>query len=93
MLPAWMTMSDNATLTLSLSPELKERLGSLAEKTKRTSSYLAREAIADYVDRELRILEGVQRGLDDMRAGRVVPHSEVMRRVGQTIEKASKNGG
>jgi predicted transcriptional regulator len=51
-------MSDTGILTLNLSPELKERLGSLAEKTKRTPSFLVGEAIADYVDRELRIREG-----------------------------------
>jgi predicted transcriptional regulator len=86
-------MSDRGTLTLRLSPELKERLGSLAQRTNRTRSFLASEAIADYVDRELRILEGVQRGLDDMRAGRVVSHAEAMQRVRRTIVKASKNAG
>jgi predicted transcriptional regulator len=85
-------MSDSAILTLPLSSELKERLGSLAQQTNRTRSILAGEAIADYVDRELRILEGVQRGSDDMQAGRVVPHDNAMWRVCRTIEKASKNG-
>lgn len=82
-------MSDSATLTLRLPATLKERLGVLAEKTRRTRSFLAGEALADYVERELAIIEGIQQGLDDMRAGRVVPHEDAMRRIRQTIEKAA----
>jgi predicted transcriptional regulator len=86
------SMSRSATLTLRSSPELKERLGSFAQRTNRTRSFLASESITDNVVRELRVLEGVQKGLDDMQAGRVVPHAEAMRRVRRIFEKASKNG-
>jgi predicted transcriptional regulator len=40
-----------------------------------------REAIADFVDRELEIVEGIQRGLEDMKADRVTPHKSAMRRL------------
>jgi predicted transcriptional regulator len=83
-------MTDSATLTLRLPAELKDRLGVLAAKTRRTRSFLAGEALADYVERELAIIEGIQRGLDDVRAGRVVPHDEAMRRIRKTIEEAAK---
>ncbi|MDX6750747.1 CopG family ribbon-helix-helix protein [Geminicoccaceae bacterium 1502E] len=83
-------MSDNATLTLRLPAELKERLGLLAEKTRRTRSFLAGEALADYVERELAIVESIQRGLDDMEAGRVVPHDEAMRQLRDNIDAAAK---
>ena len=77
-----------ATLTVRLSAELKDRLGELAERTRRTRSYLAGEAIAGYVARELQIVAGIERGLDDMKAGRVVPHEEVMADIDATIKKA-----
>ncbi len=51
---------------------VKKRLGRLAEHTKRTKSYLAGEAIASFVERELAIVEGIKRGLEDMHAGRLV---------------------
>jgi predicted transcriptional regulator len=82
-------MSDSATLTLRLPAALKDRLGVLAEKTRRTRSFLAGEALADYVERELAIIEGIQKGLDDMRAGRVVPHDEAMRRIRRTIGRGT----
>lgn len=83
-------MSDSATLTLRLPVELKEQLGVLAGKTKRTRSFLAGEAIAAYLERELRIVEAVQKGLDDMQAGRVVSHDDAMRRIRKTIKRAAK---
>ena len=79
---------DTTTLTVRLPAELKEKLDALAESTQRTKSFLAAEAIADYVARETEIIAGVERGLEDMRAGRVVPHEEAMRRIRATIERA-----
>jgi predicted transcriptional regulator len=57
--------------------ETKDRLAVLAYRTRRTSSFLAAEAIADYVARELAIVEGVEQGRDDIRAGRFSSHAEV----------------
>ncbi len=52
---------------------------------------LAAEAVESYVNRELRIIEGIQRGLADMEAGRVTPHKEAMDRIDAAIEAASNN--
>lgn len=81
---------DTTTLTVRLSPKLKEQLGQLAERTQRTKSFLAGEAIADYVARELAIIEKINAGLEDMRAGRVVPHEQVMEEIRGIIEAAAK---
>jgi predicted transcriptional regulator len=83
-------MSQSTTLTVRLSPQTKKQLGRLAEHTKRTKSYLASEAIANFVERELAIVEGIKRGLDDMHAGRVVPHKTAMRRLRKTVDRVSK---
>ena len=78
---------NSTTLTVRLPPELKERLGELAERTQRTKSFLAGEAIASYVARELEIIAGIQQGVEDVRSGRVVPHDEAMRRIRSTIAR------
>ena len=80
----------STTLTVRLTPELKERLSALAKRTQRTKSFLAGEAIASYVAREAAIIEGVEQGLDDMHAGRVVPHEEVKRRIHDVLEAAKR---
>jgi predicted transcriptional regulator len=83
-------MSSSTTLTVRVSPQVKKRLGRLAAHTKRTKSYLAGEAISDFVDRELAIVEGIERGLEDMHAGRVVPHKTAMRRLRATVTRVAK---
>jgi predicted transcriptional regulator len=83
-------MSSSTTLTVRVSPQVKKRLGRLAAHTKRTRSYLAGEAISDFVDRELAIVEGIERGLEDMHAGRVVSHKTAMRRLRATVTRVAK---
>jgi predicted transcriptional regulator len=84
-------MSASTTMTIRVTPALKEKLGRLAQDTRRTRSYLAAEAVEAYVNRELQIIEGIQRGLADMKAGRVTPHDEAMARIDAAIAAASHN--
>jgi len=84
-------MSGSTTLTVRLSPQTKKRLGRLAAHTRRTKSYLAGEAITNFVEQELAIVEGIKRGLDDMQAGRVVPHKTAMRRLRATVRRGAKD--
>lgn len=84
-------MSASTTMTIRVTPALKEKLGRLAQDTRRTRSYLAAEAVEAYVNRELQIIEGIQRGLADMKAGRVTPHDEAMAQIDAAIAAASHN--
>ena len=81
-------MSDSGTLTVRLSNDMKSKLATLADHTHRTRSFLAAEAIAAYVERELAIVEGIERGRADMRAGQVTPHDEVARETRAIVEAA-----
>jgi predicted transcriptional regulator len=78
------------TMTVRLSSETKAKLTELAEHTRRTKSFLAGEAITDYVERELAIVAAIKRGLADMEAGRVTPHKEVMAELDDIIAAAER---
>ncbi|MBN9241979.1 MAG: CopG family ribbon-helix-helix protein [Mesorhizobium sp.] len=82
--------TQSETVTVRISPETKSRLETLARQMRRTKSFLAGEAIADYVDRESKIIEGILQGLEDMEAGHVVPHDEAMARLRKTIRDAKR---
>ena len=69
-------MSTTTTMTIRLEPELKAKLDSLASATRRSKSFLAAEAVAGYVEREMAVVEGIEQGLSDIRAGRLAAHSE-----------------
>jgi predicted transcriptional regulator len=83
-------MATSTTLTVRLKPAVKQQLGRLADATRRTKSFLAAEAIAAYVAREADIIAGIERGLDDMRAKRLVPHDKAMTRLRATVAKAKR---
>ncbi len=80
----------STTMTIRLPQEVKDKLGRLAASTRRTSSFLAGEAIAAYVAREAQIVEGIEQGLQDMQAGRLVPHDEAMARITTSVTRAER---
>ncbi|SEJ34743.1 Predicted transcriptional regulator [Sphingobium sp. AP50] len=84
-------MTASTTMTIRMTTDLKEKLGRLAQSSRRSRSFLAAEALEAYVDRELDIIAGVERGIADMKAGRVIPHKEAMDRLDAAIAAASKN--
>ena len=71
-------MGASTTMTIRVTADLKDRLGRLAQNTRRSRSFLAAEAVDAYVTRELAIIEDIQRGIDDMEAGRVSSHAAVI---------------
>lgn len=81
-------MAASTTMTIRVSPEVKAKLGRIAADTRRSRSFLAGEAVAAYVERELEIIEGVKRGLADMDAGRLAPHDEAMSEIYKAIDEA-----
>jgi predicted transcriptional regulator len=83
-------LTASSTLSIRVSPETREGLEKLALSTRRSKSFLAAEAIDRYLARELEIMEGIERGLEDMRAGRLIPHEEAMARIDATIAAATK---
>jgi predicted transcriptional regulator len=77
-------------LTVRLPAETKNNLARLAEKTRRTSSFLAADAIAAFVARELDIVEGIAAAEEDIRHGRLTPHEDVANQVKQVIAASRK---
>ena len=84
-------MSDTQTLTIRLPVETKKQLGKLAAQVNRTNSYLAGEAIAAYVARELDIVAGIEQGLSDMKEARVVSHADAIARLRKTVATTKPN--
>ncbi len=79
-----------ATLTIELQPEVSQKLAELSARTRQPAAELAAEAVASYVEHESRILDGIARGLADMKAGRLVPHADAMDELDVAIELAAK---
>lgn len=78
-------------LTVDLPDEVTDRLDRLAERTRRNRSLIAGEAIADYVRRELAIIDDIEEARAEVRAGRIVPHDQVMDEIRAIIEEAERS--
>lgn len=83
--------ASTTTMTIRLSSEVKDKLGRLAQGTRRSRSFLASEAVEAYVARELEIIDRIQRGLADVAAGRVVSHDAAMEEL-RTVIDAAQDG-
>lgn len=70
---------------------MKNDLDKLANATRRSRSFLSAEAIRAMLEREMEIVRGIERGLADMHAGRVVSHEQAMKRVYATIERVARS--
>ncbi|MCD7059494.1 CopG family ribbon-helix-helix protein [Pelagibacterium xiamenense] len=81
-------MPETTTLTVRLSPETKAKLDRIAELTQRSKSFLAAKALDAYATRELEICEKIQEGIEDVKAGRVVPHEQVVEEMNALIDEA-----
>lgn len=86
-------MSGSTTMTIRVTSALKARLGRLAQDTQQSPSNLAAMAVSGYVDRELAIVAGIRRGLDDVEAGRVIGHDDAVRALHAAIDKAGDKAG
>jgi len=67
----------SATLSIRVDKSAKERLQALAQSTGRSSSYLAAEAIDNYLQLQEWQIAAVQEGIDSIEKRGTVPHGEV----------------
>ena len=69
----------STTVTIRVDSALKKRLAKLAKSTERSSSFLAAQAIEEYLDVNEWQVAGIKKALAAVERGDVVPHEEVKR--------------
>jgi predicted transcriptional regulator len=79
--------------SVRLSPEVEEKLAAVAERARRTKSWLINEAVKDYLERlgedEKRWSETLE-ALASVRAGRLVDGDEMLEWINSWGKKAEK---
>ena len=84
-------MGDSAILTVRVAGRTKDQRGAPAGRMRQRGDISAAEAIAAHVERELAIVEGIERGRADVRESRIVPHDDVVCEA-QAIVAAARAG-
>lgn len=72
-------MAESSVMTLRLEPELRKRLDGLAKAQHRSRSFLAAEAIREYVTVNEWQVEEIQKGLAEADRGEFASEAEVRR--------------
>ncbi len=80
----------DVTFSVRIPEETKALLEALSKTTQRSKNFLAREAITNFVQSEAEIVEGIQQGMADVRAGRTVAHEDVVKKSRAIIAAAKK---
>lgn len=80
----------STTFTVRVDPDVKERLEKLAKSTGRTRSYLAAEAIAEYLDVNEWQVSGIRQAITSLDRGEAVSHDRVRDWVGSWGRKSER---
>ena len=83
-------MPATATLNVRLPAATLRRLDAVTAATRRMRSFIATEALEAWIARENAIIEDLTIGLEEVRAGKGVPHERVMRDLDAAIERAMR---
>jgi len=70
-------MADSTTLTVRLAPQVKRRLESVAQRVRRSKSFLAAEAIEEFLTVQEWQIAAIKEGIAAADRGELVPHEDV----------------
>ena len=82
-------MAENTILTLRLAPSLRKQLDGLAKATQRSRSFLAAEAIREYVALNQWQIGEIRRAVDEANRGEFASDEQVRR----TVKKWTRRAG
>jgi RHH-type transcriptional regulator, rel operon repressor / antitoxin RelB len=84
-------MMSSTTFTVRAETEVKKRLEKLAKSTGRSRSFLAAEAISEYVDLNEWQMAGVRKAMGSLNRWGGVPHEKVKSRVSSSGGKRERS--
>ncbi len=79
------TKTKRQQVTFKIPKETNDRLAALAVATRRTKTFVLEEAVSAYLDYNEWQIQSIQKGLEDMKAGRVTDHETVVKEWEQRV--------
>ena len=71
-------MPKPASLSVRLEPELNKELSAVAARLDRPKSWVAQQAVREFIDLQLWQMSAIEKGLRDSEAGRLVSHEQIV---------------
>jgi len=85
-MPTSQQKEPRAQLSLRIASSTKKRVEDLAQATRRSKSFVIEEAINQYLELNEWQIESIQRGLEDVKAERVISHEDILKEWGGDSE-------
>ena len=74
-------MTDTALISVRVSKDVAKRLADLAHATDRSKSYVAGQAIEEFLTLQEWQVKAIRQGVAEANAGKLVPHAEAVKRL------------
>ena len=74
-------MKSTTLISVRVRKEVAKRLAALAEATDRSKSYVAAQAIEEFLTLHEWQVRAIQKGLAEADAGKLLPHGEALKRL------------
>lgn len=82
-------MSASTLVTVRITPTIAERLAMLADSMDRSKSYIAAEAIEEYLDIHEWQIQAIKQGIEAVEQGKTFPFEEIKKHWEKKIENTN----
>ena len=83
----------NQTITIRTKSDTVEKISAIAEAMDRSRNWVIEDALKQYIDQQAWYIEGIQRAQASLKAGKGIPHEEVMAEISELIDAKVKVQG
>ena len=77
----------NQTITIRTERNTVEKIGAIAQAMDRSRNWVIEDALRQYIDHQAWYLEGIEQARDSLKAGKGIPHEEVMAEISELINE------
>ncbi len=74
-------MADTTLITVRVPKDVAKRLRALAQATDRSKSYVAAQAIEEFLTLQEWQVKAIRQGIAEANAGKLIPHDEAVKRL------------
>ena len=83
----------NQTITIRTKSDTVEKISAIAEAMDRSRNWVIEDALKQYIDQQAWYIEGIQGAQVSLKAGKGIPHEEVMAESSELIAAEIKAHG
>jgi predicted transcriptional regulator len=77
----------NQTITIRTESDTVDKIGAIAQAMDRSRNWVIEDALRQYIDHQAWYLEGIEQAQESLKAGKGIPHEEVMAEISELINE------